>query len=91
MGIKNGVKLSGALADWKQKNPLSSMFARIFATIGSVIGGILLILGTLGVIVSISLEGSVSFMLMVGLAVCGIAIDAGSYWIALQIDRNASR
>lgn len=90
MGMRNGARMGASLSQWKKKNPLSSLFARILSKIGGFIGGAMLIIGVLGLIAGSAMKNGPDFGTMVALALGGLAVDVGSHWIALQIDKKLS-
>ena len=90
MGIRNGALMGNAITQWKKKNPLSSLIARIISKVGGIAGGIMLVLGCLGLIAGSAMKNGPDFGAMVGLAVGGIVVDLGSHWIAMQIDKKLS-
>ena len=91
MSVRNGVRIGSALSQWKKENPLSSLFARVLSKVGGFIGGTTLFVACIGAIASRStLKNVPGLWTMVAFAVAGLIIDAGSHWVAMQIDRKLS-
>lgn len=86
VGSKTGLEISA----WKAKNRPSTKFARILSKIGGLCGGAIEVIAAIGLIASgVTKSGSNTWQ-MVGLFVVGLAIDVGSHWIALKIDKKLS-
>jgi len=90
MGTRNGARIGNAITQWKKKNRLSSLFARIISKVGGFAGGIMLVVGCLGLIAGSAMKNGPDFGSMVGLCLGGLAIDVGSHWIAVQVDKKLS-
>lgn len=91
MSGRTGAQIGNAIVQWKKKNSLSSLFARIFSRIGGFVGGAMLIVAVIGLIVSESMKDGPNIGAMIGLALGGIAVDVGTHWIAMQIDKMLAK
>ena len=91
MSIRNGARMGNSITQWKKKNPLSTLFARIVSGVGGFAGGAMLVICCLGLIAGSAMKNGPDFGAMVGLGVGGMAIDIGSHWIAVQIDKKAMK
>ena len=88
--MRTGSKLGAGFAEWKAKNRVSSPAARILSKTGGFIGGALEIIGVIGLIASGAMKEGPDFVPMAGIVLLGIAIDLGSHWIAMTIDKKPS-